>query len=170
LARSIPGIAAESMSSEHAADICNYHPVDDTLATAGQPSEAQLRALAREGFEVVVNLALHDDPRYALPDEPGLVKSLGLVYVHIPVRFDAPGERDLESFFSAMDEHRGRRMFVHCAANKRVTAFLGLYRALKERWPVHDAFALMRRVWEPDRVWESFIAAMLTKHGVPPAS
>jgi protein tyrosine phosphatase (PTP) superfamily phosphohydrolase (DUF442 family) len=158
------------MNSEHVADIYHYHPVDDRLATAGQPSEAQLRALAREGFEVVVNLALHDDPRYSLPDEPGLLQSLGIVYVHIPVRFDAPRERDLALFFSAMDEHRGRKMFLHCAANKRVTAFLGLYRVLKEHWAVNEAFALMRRVWEPDQVWESFISAMLTKRGVSPAS
>ena len=158
------------MNSAQVADIYNYHSVDDTLSTGGQPSEAQLRLLAREGVEVVVNLALHDDPRYSLPDERGLVRSLGMEYVHIPVRFDAPTERDLGLFFSAMDEHRGRKMFVHCAANKRVTAFLGLYRALHEGWAVDDAFALMRRVWEPDRVWESFIAAMLTIHGVPPAS
>jgi len=158
------------MNSAHVADIYNYHAVDDTLSTAGQPSEPQLRALAREGFEVVVNLALHDDPRYSLPDEPGLVTSLGMVYVHIPVRFDAPTEGDLRLFFSAIDEHRGRKMIVHCAANKRVTAFLGLYRALHERWAVNDAFALMRRVWEPDQVWESFLSAMLTKHGISPVS
>lgn len=163
-------MVAASMSSARVADIYNYHAVDDTLSTAGQPSESQLRALAREGFDVVVNLALHDDPRYSLPDEPGLVKSLGMAYVHIPVRFDAPREEDLELFFAAMDEHRGRKLFVHCAANKRVTVFLGLYRALRERWEVNDAFALMRRVWSPDEVWGAFISAMLAKHGVAPAS
>lgn len=152
------------MSSAQVTEIDNYHPVDDRLSTAGEPSEAQLRSLAREGFEVVVNLALHDDARYSLSDEPGLVKSLGMLYVHIPVRFDAPTEEDLQAYFSTMEEHRGRKVFVHCAANKRATAFLGLYRAIKDRWAVDDAFALMRRVWEPDAVWASFIAAMLDKH------
>jgi protein tyrosine phosphatase (PTP) superfamily phosphohydrolase (DUF442 family) len=101
------------MNSAQVSDNYNYHPVDDRLSTAGQPAEAQLGALAGEGFEVVVNLALHDDPRYSLPDEPGLVKSLGMVYVHIPVRFDSPAEDEMLAFFSAMEEHQGRKLFVH---------------------------------------------------------
>lgn len=44
------------------------------------------------------------------------------------------------------------------AANKRVTAFLGLYRVIKHDWPTEKAFALMRSVWEPDSVWSAFIA------------
>jgi len=156
--------AGETMTDAQVSDIYNLHDAGEGLCTAGQPTEAQLVAVAREGFEVVVNLALHDDPRYSLPDEPGLVKALGMAYAHIPVRFDSPAESDLLAFFSAMDECRGRRVFLHCAANKRVTAFLGLYRAIRERWAVDDAFALLKRVWEPDDVWASFISAMLHKH------
>jgi hypothetical protein len=46
----------------------------------------------------------------------------------------------------------------------RVTAFLGLYRAIKQHQPIAEAFALMKTVWKPDSVWSSFISAMLTKH------
>jgi protein tyrosine phosphatase (PTP) superfamily phosphohydrolase (DUF442 family) len=152
------------MPSAQVSDIYNYQPVDSTLAAAGQPTEAQLGALARERFEVVVNLALHDDPRYSLPDEPGLVRSLGVAYVHIPVQFGSPTEEGLLAFFSAMEQHRGRKLFVHCAANKRVTAFLGLHRVIKQGRPVEDAFAPMKRVWEPGRVWASFISAMPRKY------
>ena len=55
-------------------------------------------------------------------------------------------------------------MLVHCAANKRVTAFLGLYRVLKQGWSPEQAFALMHSVWEPDATWAQFIAAMLERH------
>jgi protein tyrosine phosphatase (PTP) superfamily phosphohydrolase (DUF442 family) len=41
---------------------------------------------------------------------------------HIPVQFGAPTERDLLAFFDAMDRNSGRRVWVHCAANMRVTA------------------------------------------------
>jgi protein tyrosine phosphatase (PTP) superfamily phosphohydrolase (DUF442 family) len=142
-------------------DIYNYLRIDDTLATSGQPSVGELAAVAKAGFKVVVNLALHDDPRYSLPDEAGAVASLGMTYVHIPVQFGAPTEQDLLAFFAAMNEHRDKRRLVHCAANKRVTAFLGLYRVLELRWEIGPAFAPMKAIWEPNEVWASFISAML---------
>jgi uncharacterized protein (TIGR01244 family) len=144
--------------------IFNYRPVDEKLATAGQPTVEQLAAVAHEGFAVVVNLLPHDHPRYALPGEPDLVRSLGMKYVYIPVVFDAPTEADLVAFFGAMEEHAGAKVFVHCAANWRVSAFLGLYRAIKKGEPTDEAFALMKTVWEPNEVWESFISATLEKH------
>jgi len=145
-------------------EIYNCRPVDARLTTSGQPSEEQLAALAGEGFEVVINLALHDIPQYSLRDEPGLVRSLGMAYVHIPVQFTDPTEADLLAFFAAMDLHQHRKVLIHCAANKRVTAFLGLHRVLRQGWPPAEAFALMRSVWEPDPVWSAFIAAMLEKY------
>ena len=138
--------------------IYNYRDVDGSLATSGQPNEEQLLYAARQGFEVVIDLALHGDPRYSLKDERASVRSLGMEYVHIPVDFQSPRQLDLEQFFSAMDAHRGKKILVHCAANKRVTAFLGLHRTMKLGWPVEKAFALMHTVWEPDPVWARFIS------------
>lgn len=143
------------------ADIHNFLNIDDSLSTSGQPSEDELRALAAEGYETIVNLALHDDPRYSLPDEAGLVEGLGMEYVHIPVRFDGPTEDDLAAFFDTMDRCAGRKLHVHCAANLRVTAFLGLYRAVRQGRSTDEAFEPMRSIWEPDEVWAAFIEAML---------
>ena len=42
--------------------------LSDRLATAGQPTEAELGAVAARGYEVVINLALTTSPG-ALPDE-----------------------------------------------------------------------------------------------------
>jgi protein tyrosine phosphatase (PTP) superfamily phosphohydrolase (DUF442 family) len=149
------------MSEARVSDIVNYRLADEGDATAGQPSEAQLGAAAREGFGVVINLALHDDPRYSLRDERAAVEALGMRYVHIPVTFAAPTRADMLAFFAAMDEYRDRRRLIHCAKNMRVTAFLGLYRVLRRGWPRERAFALMRSVWEPDAVWSAFIESML---------
>jgi uncharacterized protein (TIGR01244 family) len=131
--------------------------IDDRLATSGQPSEAQLAQVAAAGFDVVINLALHDDPRYSLPDEAGTVRSLGMDYVHIPVQFKAPTLGDLAQFCAAMDAAHGRKTYVHCAANLRVTCFLGLYRVLRLGWDKDAAFEPMRRMWQPDEVWSAFI-------------
>jgi protein tyrosine phosphatase (PTP) superfamily phosphohydrolase (DUF442 family) len=122
---------------------------------------AQLQAIAAAGFQTVINLGLHDDRRYALPDESGTVQSLGMAYVHIPVQFAAPTPTDLQRFFAAMDAHQGKKVWVHCAANFRVTAFLGLYRTLRQGWDTTSAFALMNDVWKPDEVWSRFISSEL---------
>jgi uncharacterized protein (TIGR01244 family) len=143
--------------------IYRYRQATPTLATSGQPREEQLAEIAAAGYDVVINLALHDDPRYALKDEAASVRALGLDYVHIPVQFDAPTESDLATFFEAMDAHKHRRVWLHCAANIRVTAFLGLYRRLREGWPEDLAFELMDDLWEPDAVWSAFIRTQLGK-------
>ena len=142
-------------------DIYRYRQATPTLATSGQPREDQLSAIAAEGYEVVINLALHDDPRYSLRDEAGCVRRLGLEYIHIPVRFDSPSPEDFRRFCDAMDGRTGKRIWLHCAANMRVTAFLGLYRVIRERWPHDQAFALMADVWKPNPVWADFIREQL---------
>lgn len=151
------------MPMEDLKRIYNYRHVDESLGTSGQPTVAQLRSIGAAGFDTIVNLALHDDPRYSLPDERGAVESLGLEYVHIPVTFAAPAQSDLLAFFAAMEAHRGRKVWVHCAANMRVSAFLGLYRVVIQGWEEERAFELMRGLWQPDEVWSAFIASVLQR-------
>jgi nucleoside-diphosphate-sugar epimerase/protein tyrosine phosphatase (PTP) superfamily phosphohydrolase (DUF442 family) len=143
--------------------IRNYRAVDDRLSTSGQPSVEQLREIAEAGFTLVVNLALHDDPRYSLPDEAGIVQALGMRYVHIPVQFSAPTQADLLAFFEVMARHEGETIWVHCAANMRVSAFLGLYRVIRQGWTHERAFALMNDLWQPDETWASFISSTLAQ-------
>ena len=147
--------------------IYNFRAVDEMLITGGQPTVRQLQNVAEAGFQTVINLALHDQPRYSLPDEPGTVAGLGMTYVHIPVLFESPTEANLLAFFDAMDAHRGKKVLVHCAANMRVTAFLGLYWAIRLGWPEERAFQLQRALWQPNEVWSGFMAAMVAKHRGP---
>jgi len=84
-------------------------------------------------------------------------------YIHIPVQFNAPTEENLRAFIAAMDAHKSEKILVHCAANYRVTAFVGLYRVLREGWRADEAFEPMRSVWEPDAVWVRFITNMLER-------
>jgi uncharacterized protein (TIGR01244 family) len=144
----------------------NYREAGPHLLTAGQPNEAQLADAAAQGVQVVINLALHDDPRYSLKNEAACVETAGMTYVHIPVEFAAPTDADLHKFFDAMDAHHGKTILVHCAANKRVTAFLGLYKVIRQGQDPDQAFAPMRSVWEPDDVWKSFIERALRSAGI----
>jgi protein tyrosine phosphatase (PTP) superfamily phosphohydrolase (DUF442 family) len=138
------------------AGIRNFLSIDDSLGTAGQPTEAELAEVAAAGYAVVVNLGLLD-PKYCLPDEASAVASLGMAYHHIPVRFDAPTVDDFRAFVAAMDAWRGRKVFVHCAANYRVSAFVALYGELRLGWTRARAEELARRMWQPNDTWRALI-------------
>jgi uncharacterized protein (TIGR01244 family) len=140
--------------------IYNYRRLTEEIATAGQLSEEELATVAHAGFEVVVNLALHD-AEYSLPDERRTVESFGMRYVHIPVVWERPLRSDLERFFEVMDELSDKRVFVHCAANKRVSVFMALYRQLRQGWSADAVMPDVLAIWEPDDVWRRFLKEMI---------
>ncbi len=143
-------------------DIYNYLKLSDTLASSGQPTEAQIADIAQAGYQVVINLALTDTD-YALPDEKATVESHHMQYVHIPVIWIQPTRSNLEMFFSTLETHRGQKIFVHCAANMRVSTFIALYRIKRLGWLPEKAFSDMRRIWEPNEVWQAFIQEQLSE-------
>src|SRR5688500_17047347 len=129
------------------------------VGTSGMPTAQQFGEIARAGFKMVVNLALPTSDN-ALANEGDLVTRAGMSYVHIPVLFDAPKRSDYERFekvMKAVDEP----VFVHCAANMRVSAFMFLYRARNGLAKRAEAEADLRKIWEPDDVWRAFMNAQL---------
>ena len=153
--------------SEMALDaIRNFVSVGEELATAGQPTELELGEVAAGGFQVVVNLGLLD-PRYCLADEAAVVRAIGLEYHHVPVDFEAPSVADLERFTSVMRDARGKRTFVHCAANYRVSCFVALYAEAELGWSREQADAHIARVWEPNATWLAFLRAVRARMPVP---
>ena len=153
------------MSTE---SIRNYIRVNDQIVTGGQPSEEQLRSASAEGFVTIINLATLD-PRTALPDEAGLVRSLGIAYHHIPVEWGDPKESDFEAFERLMSQLPAGRTLVHCAANLRVTAFYALYAQKHLGWSENQAEEFRAAVWKgrDEPVWERFIARMRARIGHP---
>jgi protein tyrosine phosphatase (PTP) superfamily phosphohydrolase (DUF442 family) len=137
-------------------EIDNFLPIDARIGTSGQPSDAELGVVAREGYAAVINLGMLD-PRYCLADEAGLVSSLGMEYRHIAVPFDAPTLEHLDAFIETMDAWRDRRVFVHCAANWRVSSFMALYGELRLGWTRERADAHTREFWELNECWTNFL-------------
>ena len=137
-------------------EIRNFVPVGERIGTAGQPTEAQLRDVVARGYDAVLNIGLLD-PKYCLPDEAGLTAALGLQYRHVPVKFDAPTIDDFRAFLAVMDEWAGRRVFIHCAANYRVSAFMALYGEMRLGWTREQADSHARKIWAPNETWEKFL-------------
>jgi uncharacterized protein (TIGR01244 family) len=135
--------------------IRNFLRIDDRLATSGMPQPDDFAALRQAGFDVVINLALPTSDN-ALPKEGELVSAQGMTYVHIPVKFDAPQSADFERFMRVMDGCAGQRVFVHCAANMRVSAFVFLHR-LRNGADRTTAESDLAKIWQPDGVWRDFM-------------
>jgi uncharacterized protein (TIGR01244 family) len=143
------------------ATIERYAELSPTLATAGQPTDDQLVQALQLGFNVVINLGLHTDPAYALPDEEATVRAHGAKYVHIPVEFGSPQLTQLRQFCRAMAEASNSKVLVHCRHNKRVPVFVALDRVLRQGWAKTSALRDMRALWEPDPTWTAFIERAL---------
>ncbi len=142
----------DDLKIEH---IVNFLQISDRLATAGQPTIEQYPAIAAAGYQVVINLALTDSPN-ALADEAAIARNLGLEYLQIPVVWDKPTLANFQAFCRAMAVRRSQKIFVHCAANKRVSAFIYLYR-LSQGVAKTSARQDLAKIWTPNEIWQAFI-------------
>ncbi len=142
-------------------EIKNYCQVNTLLSLGGQPTEEQLRAIAHDGFKIVINLATIN-PRYSLEDESASVRAAGMSYYHVPVEWANPTEDDFESFENIFRQLGSEKTFIHCAANFRATAFYGLYALKHLGWSEEQMNALLAPVWDGSNypIWNSFIDEM----------
>jgi protein tyrosine phosphatase (PTP) superfamily phosphohydrolase (DUF442 family) len=153
------------MTAKGVEAILNFVQVDEDVGTAGQPTPEQFADIRGAGYEVVVNLAMPNSTN-ALPNEAQLVAEQGMDYVHIPVVWENPTEEDFNRFCSVMTKCQGQKTFVHCALNWRVSCFVLLYRVIHLDIPLETAAETQRAVWEPNQVWQEFIARVLGRHAI----
>ena len=83
--------------------IYHWRRLDDRVTTSGQPTESQLADIHALGIRHIVNLGLHTHEK-ALPDEAASVSRLGMTYLHIPVDFQNPTDRDFAQFCAVMEQ------------------------------------------------------------------
>jgi protein tyrosine phosphatase (PTP) superfamily phosphohydrolase (DUF442 family) len=151
--------------------IYNYHPVSESLSTAGQVFPIQLPWLESQDFDLVINLAVANKDRNL--EESFHVTNSGMSYVQIPVDWDNPTQADLDLFFAVMDARGERKTLVHCFANYRASAFTYLYRVLREQVPEVQARADLEVIWrdgafEESPQWRTFVDDVLTSGGITP--
>ena len=144
------------MSTE---SIYNFIRIDDRLITGGHPTAEQLQSVADEGFTTVINLSTYNQG-YSLEGEDEIVASLGMDYTNIPVDWNNPTDADFVAFEEAMVRRGDAPLFLHCAANYRVTAFYSLYAQKHLGWTTEQAAAFRFQIWALDRypAWDDFIA------------
>ncbi len=137
--------------------IFNYVKIDERVRTSGQPTEAQFELVRAAGFQRVINLAPHGGEN-ALPDEARTLADLGIDYIHIPVDFQRPQEEDFRLFCEAMAQAVSQPIWIHCAANMRVSAFMFRYRRDMLGQPPHQIEPDLAKIWKPMGVWKEFVS------------
>jgi protein tyrosine phosphatase (PTP) superfamily phosphohydrolase (DUF442 family) len=135
--------------------------LSDRVGTSGQPTEEQFAAIKEAGYEVLVNLLPF---QREVENEAQVVADLGMEYVNIPVVWTAPTVENVKRFFEVMDANVGRRVFVHCQVNMRVSAFMYLYRTLRLRMDQEEAEDDLHDIWVPDGVWADLIEAVRSRY------
>jgi protein tyrosine phosphatase (PTP) superfamily phosphohydrolase (DUF442 family) len=136
-------------------NILNTILINKNISTSGQPSPNQFAGIAEAGFTSVINLAMPDSTN-ALPDEGGFVSEAGMNYFHIPVPFEAPTRAHLSLFLKLMKALEKEKVWVHCALNWRVSAFMAHYQRGTLKLPKSEQVPMLES-WQPDEVWQGFL-------------
>lgn len=141
-------------------EILNYIEINELISTSGQPSVEEFEIIANNDFEVVINLALHNASN-AIENEDKIVTSLKMAYFHIPVDFENPKPSDVRLFLNTMQALGANKVWVHCALNYRVSAFMYIYHKYVLKTAFEDIDISLFEEWSPDTNWQEIIKISL---------
>jgi protein tyrosine phosphatase (PTP) superfamily phosphohydrolase (DUF442 family) len=137
--------------------IKNHVQFTKEISTSGQPTENQFSEISQNGFNAVINLAMPDS-NSAIENEGFIVTSLGMTYFHIPVPFDAPEKKHLILFLKLLIALEDKKVWVHCAKNYRVSAFMLHYQKLMYKLTGNKLESTVFEKWQPDDIWQQLLA------------
>ena len=108
-----------------------FAKVGDDVFIGGQPTEKALRALKDSGVTTVVNLRMPEELTRLGFEEAKLIESLGMKYVHIPMRSGGNPENayspaNLKRFSDVMKSADGK-VLLHCTVAWRASHLWGAY-------------------------------------------
>ena len=137
-------------------EIHSYLALTDQISTSGQPTAEQFSLIQQAGFKSVINLA-PDNASNAIENEHAVVTQTGMAYLHIPVDFKHPTPTDFDKFVVALTRLGNTPVWIHCAANMRVSAFMYKYRRDVLKQDEVTARKAMEKIWQPNEVWQQFL-------------
>jgi len=143
----------------------NVVEISPRIVTSGQPSATALGKLKEQGYAAVIYLA-PPSVQDAVRDEHLIVARQGLVFINIPIRFDAPTDADFDAFAAALRGLADRKVLIHCQINLRASSMVFLYRAIVLKEDPRLAYDAVEKVWVPEGAWRGFIENQLRRHGV----
>ena len=145
------------LQSSNLKKVFNYYQVPGLFETSGQPNNKQLISIANGGYEVVINLAPNTTIEGRVINEKDILKSNNITYIHIPVDFNNPLDEDFNKFVAALEQNKHKKIWVHCAANMRVSAFVFKYRRDVLGLSPKNIEVDLEAIWVPNKTWSSFL-------------
>ncbi|MEH6559460.1 MAG: protein tyrosine phosphatase family protein [Oceanicoccus sp.] len=143
--------------------IYNYLEINNSLCSSGQPTEDQFALIQQSGYTSIINLAPHNIEN-SIDDEASTLSALGLNYIHIPVDFQNPTDSDFDTFVDAIQSTTNEKVWVHCAANMRASAFIYRYRCSVMKEEESTARQDIEKIWQPFGVWKKFLSGVTRSH------
>ena len=140
--------------------ILNFIKINELISTSGQLKIEEFEFIAKEGFEVVINLALNSSTN-AIENEDKIVTSLNMSYIHIPVDFENPKISDLKLFLNILQALGANKVWIHCAKNYRVSAFMYVYHKYILHTPFEEIDLSIFEKWQPSLVWQELMKVQL---------
>jgi uncharacterized protein (TIGR01244 family) len=138
----LSALAPQSAAAEEAAadvPIDRFHQVDEHLYRRAQPTELGLTRLHQLGIRTILNI--RDEGDAAVENERRLVESLGMRFVHIPIKdgniFNWSRRIPTDTvrrFFDVLGSVPGP-VFIHCKrGTDRTGALVAIYRIARNGW------------------------------------
>ena len=119
--------------------------------------------MAQQGYEIVLSMCQPIDS-VTLEDEDELVSAAGMRYIHLPVTYASPQLDDYELLRDILRSVQERKVWLHCAKNYRVSAFMYIYHVIEMTKVPDEARAILYRVWEPNETWKALIDEAVEKY------
>jgi protein tyrosine/serine phosphatase len=146
--------------------------VDDRLLRGAQPDVEGFKYLRDLGVRTIINLRLAKDAERL--NERGIVESLGMKYVNIPIEdgnFFTRSRRippeAIQSFFQTIDAPESGTVFVHCHRGAdRTGALVSFYRIVRHNWDSARAYAEARQIGM--RSWYKGLQQQIEEFGREP--
>ena len=125
-----------------------FAQVGDDMFIGGQPTERALRDMKARGVTTVVNLRSPEEMARVGFDEAALVRSLGMEYVHLPMRGTAELPYSPEAVTSLRDAMRASegKVLLHCTIAWRASHLWAAYLIQERGVPAATALAHARAI------------------------
>ena len=134
-------------------NIQNFIKINDNISTSGQLSKKEFEIIKKNGFEIVINLALYNSNN-ALKNEDKIVNKNNMTYIHIPVSWEKPEKQKLLQFLNILESLENKKIFIHCAKNYRVSMFMYIYKKIVLK---DNSEIIIPKNFKINKVWKKFI-------------
>ena len=136
--------------------ILNCVKINELIVTSGQPKVEEFEIIAKDGFEVVINLSMYKTSN-SIENENKIVTDLNMSYFHIPVNFENPTLSDLKLFLNILQALGANKVWIHCSKNYRVSAFMYVYHKYILKSPFENIDLSIFEEWSPSKIWQDLM-------------